>query len=295
MGRILGVVGEDMVVEIKRIISHGLAESFDGVPRLRQLRAVTREIRGMSKTEGIVILQRVLADALQSWELDSYRRSMGALFAFDTAGRHNRALNGPRGLRQQAAAPFGVGFDRFKREWELKVIESFVEWLLVRDEMLSEVTSGPVRVITWAEFERVCQRLHRDIERVFNADLIVTMPGPGSFAACYFAKLSARDIPVVMCVTFPMRTEASYPESDFGRAASEVSWPVFETERWRVFLPDVLYHYPSGSRVLLLDDRVITGETERDLESALAERGLQVRSAALFAPPKSPGISLPMK
>ncbi len=283
--------GESLVGELRQIIVDGLPAAFENLVALRQLESFKTRTRSESSAEGVVAMQQLLTESLNKWGIDSYRRSMGALLCFDKAGRHNRALNGARGLRQQAAVPFNVGFDRFKREWEPKVIAAFAEWLLLCDQQSdgpsssAHVDHSPT-IISWDEVERVTHRIYRDVERSFHPDLIITMSGPGSFAACYYMKLNARDAPVLMCVTFPRHESPNYTESDFLRAAKAAGWRVFQTARWTVYVPNVLTHYPSGSRILLLDDRIVSGQTQQHMRIMLEEEGFDVRCGALFAPPK---------
>lgn len=140
--------------------------------------------------------------------------------------------------------------------------------------------------ISWPVVQTLVDRIHRESESRFAPDVLVTMSGPGSFAACRRLAVGARDIPLLVAVTFPRSSDgsASGESSSFGKLADDDGWIRLASKRWDVFLPSVLRRFPEGSKVLVLDDRVLSGETQELARAELSRLGLQVRLGALIAP-----------
>src|SRR6185369_8709584 len=59
--------------------------------------------------------------------------------------------------------------------------------------------------ISWESTHLLLNNLQRRIESSFAPDIVITMSGPGSFAACYCMSLNPRDIAVLFATTFPKR------------------------------------------------------------------------------------------
>lgn len=97
-------------------------------------------------------------------------------------------------------------------------------------------------------------------------------------------RLNPRDVPVIVAVTFPFRELPDPEKLQFRQVATRHAWVGFSTPKWSVFVPPILTDYPAGSRILILDDRVISGETQALLRRILEDQGLAVRCAALFGP-----------
>jgi len=64
-------------------------------------------------------------------------------------------------------------------------------------------------------------------------------------------------------------------------AAQPDTWQVLSTAKWSVYLPKTLSRYPEGSRVLIFDDRVISGTTQSLAKDHLEEKGYEVATAAM--------------
>jgi hypothetical protein len=109
------------------------------------------------------------------------------------------------------------------------------------------------------------------------------MSGPGGCVACYYLSLNSRDIPVLFSTTFPKRSPAA---NGYAVIAKQANWYQLETEKWVIFLPSVLGSLPPKSKVLLLDDRVVSGESQKKAKvflEGLGGLGLEVRLAAMIA------------
>lgn len=124
--------------------------------------------------------------------------------------------------------------------------------------------------------------MHREIEQRFEPDVVLTMSGPGSFAAFLCLSMNPRDVPVVACTTFPRRDRPSPPHQIFATAARESTWHVVETSKWVVYLPAAIRSFPPKTRVLVFDDRVISGDTQREVRTLLEESGYVVQTAAMI-------------
>ena len=137
--------------------------------------------------------------------------------------------------------------------------------------------------INWETTHLLLNKLQRDIETAFAPDIVVTMSGPGSFAACYCMALNSRDIPVLFATTFPKRAQRNASYENFRKVAVDADWIYLETNKWEVYLPNLLAQLPPKSKVLIFDDRVITGETQMKLKSVLQNYDYEVRCAAMLA------------
>jgi hypoxanthine phosphoribosyltransferase len=136
--------------------------------------------------------------------------------------------------------------------------------------------------IGWETIDSLLNTLYRDIEKNFAPDFVITMSGPGSFAACYCMGLNLRDIAVLFATTFPRRDTPNSAQQTFRELAEQSGWFHIATDKWDVYLPNVLRLLPKGSKVLIFDDRVISGETQRKLKSKLEEFDYDVRCAAML-------------
>lgn len=134
-------------------------------------------------------------------------------------------------------------------------------------------------VYSWNDIQPMLSALHRKIERDFQADVILTMAGPGSIAALLLQSLDHRNIPVITATTFPQGQDVP---TGFESGASMSGYDLIETPKWRVYLPPVVTTLPRGTRVLMFDDRVVTGATHRAAAQRLEDLGCEVRRAALI-------------
>ena len=109
--------------------------------------------------------------------------------------------------------------------------------------------------INWETTHLLLNKLQRDIETTFAPDLVVTMSGPGSFAACYCMALNPRDIPVLFATTFPKRAQRNASYENFRKVAMDSGWIHVETNKWEVYLPNLLAQLPPKSKILIFDCR----------------------------------------
>lgn len=151
-----------------------------------------------------------------------------------------------------------------------------------------EVRQGPVATtFSFEEIRGYVISAHYRLEKDFAPQIIVTMSGPGSIVACYLSSLTSGDTPVFVAITFPLLKGSTEPVTDafemFSRFAEKDGWQKISTEKWNIFLPPLLFEFPAGTRVLIFDDKVITGSAQRALEAVLVARGYEVRRAAVFS------------
>lgn len=286
-------MGGTLEDDLELLVREGLFSSFDSLQALRLLR--TYLARGGTDTaaQGAPVLRHLLEDALTDWHRDpeapgkqtvhAYRDSMKALLALGQEGK--RTLNGEEGLRGRAGRHLGVGYDQFGRQYHKPVVKAFADWLPVWDLQSRQTAAiAEPSTMTWEMITNVCGRVSRQIEMDWKPDFVLTMSGPGSIAALYSMKIAARDVPVLMAVTFPRREPMRREERDFQRASGSAGWPAVETTKWKVYVPDVVRHYEPGSVGVIFDDRVISGTTQQLVKEYLSGLGLSVYCCALFAP-----------
>jgi hypoxanthine phosphoribosyltransferase len=135
----------------------------------------------------------------------------------------------------------------------------------------------------WTAVQRLLGKLMRKVRRDFQPDLIVTMAGPGSIPAFLQQMTDERDTAVAAAITFPTGT----PDGAVTTAAESAAYLHVATKKWEILLPPVVGALPPGSKVLLLDDRMQSGESHRLVKKHLANRKLEVKSAVLVASDKS--------
>lgn len=154
------------------------------------------------------------------------------------------------------------------------------------DKISLPESEGNQFYLSWPIVLSLLERVNRESERNFGPDVVVTMSGPGSFAACKRMCMGTRDIPLLVAVTFPRPSDGSTnPDcAAFEPLASRNNWIHIRSSRWEVFLPSILRDMDTGSKVLVLDDRVLSGETQFTARKSLQELGLNVRLGALVAP-----------
>lgn len=273
---------------MKQLISRGLWKSFPELEQLRQWQPYTV----IGAEDELVQGTRAMAQALKS-ALDAWRKiephdaaAMAELLSLDNI-RAKRVLTGNHGLRAKAGKIFNVGHDQFGKVYEKPMVRAFASfigsWTTNAQNVSQEVTQ-----LSFGDLEKASITLHRMLEQQFQPDLIITMSGPGSFAACYMMQYNTRDIPVVMAVTFPKRLHATAVEQSFARAAMAADALHLTTSKWSVYLPGLLRHLDKGTRVALVDDRVVSGDTQLEARRQLEELELQVVCSALFTNGSTP-------
>lgn len=141
-----------------------------------------------------------------------------------------------------------------------------------------------VTMVQWEQALGTLHHLYRDIEATFRPDLIITMSGPGSWAAFYCMSLRPRNAPTIAAVTFPRRDSAQSELSDFEQAIDSQAWIRLDTDRWHILIPNIFLKLRKDAKILIFDDRVLTGNSQRELKSLLANMGFkEVKTAALFS------------
>lgn len=143
---------------------------------------------------------------------------------------------------------------------------------------------GPLQrdpAYTWDSVHALVTTLSRRIALDYEPDVVLTTSGPGSIAALLRLAGDYRDTPVVAATAFPKGRAA--PE--FVRASSSAGDLHVSTDKWDVFIPRVIAELVPNTRVLLFDDRVVSGDFRRAVTAELKERRLGVRGAALIVTP----------
>jgi len=144
------------------------------------------------------------------------------------------------------------------------------------------VAEPPGPALDWSTIKTITKAMHDDIEGEFTPELVVTMSGPGGFAALLTWSHSLRLVPVLNAVTFPAREKPTASEKQYAKAAKSCTWQVLKTGKWHVYLPKAIQKYGEGARVLIFDDRVISGTTQRLAKDHMESIGLDVRTAAMI-------------
>lgn len=193
--------------------------------------------------------------------------------------------------QERAAERLGKTSANFVRNYQLPVLRSFISTLTALESVTPDTQpSGGAVDVGWQSIDVMLRRLHRDIERRFGPDLVITMSGPGSFAAFLCQSFDARDVPVVACTTFPKRDEMTHAHRLFDRAASNAGARKIETKKWVVYVPSVVAAYPAGTATLILDDRVVSGHTQAELRAFLRSLGHTVNTAAMIVSTESAAL-----
>ena len=140
-----------------------------------------------------------------------------------------------------------------------------------------------VKYVSWEEITSILNSLHLRIESTFRPDVVMTMSGPGSFAVSYCIGLNTRYIPVLFATTFPRIQDRRRTNLDFHKAAVRGEWIYTTTPKWEVYIPNIVKNLPKGSKLLIFDDRVMSGETQTKVKADLETYGLVVKRAAMLA------------
>jgi hypothetical protein len=278
-------VGETVRAELDAIVKRGVtARNFQELTSLRQLENYRARCPDDAGQAAIRHLVRVIEDALATMTDERARAALTELLNLNhTVGK--RVLNGKDGARGRAGEKLDVGPSQFLA-YEPSLLDDLADLLVAGAR--PRVNDDAWVSFDWAHVISVAELVHRDLEVKVRPDLVITMSGPGSFAAFYMMKLNARDVPVVAAVTFPLRSREQDALRTFAAAARSAGWHRIETSKWVIFIPDVVEHYPPGSAVTILDDRVVSGEAQNALREYLTGKGYKTSCAALFFPPDVP-------
>ncbi|MGQ0501964.1 MAG: hypothetical protein ACT4P0_05040 [Panacagrimonas sp.] len=146
-------------------------------------------------------------------------------------------------------------------------------------------TSNKAKTFSFDEVRQYISKINRRMEREFAPDAIVTMSGPGSIAACCLSSENTRDIPLFVAVTFPLSSKSDHRKSleDFRSVANSQSWRNIKTEKWDIFIPETVFNLGKDKRVVIFDDKVLSGTSQIKLQSELEKCGYQVKRAAVFS------------
>ncbi|MFD5845682.1 SIR2 family protein [Streptomyces chartreusis] len=155
------------------------------------------------------------------------------------------------------------------------------------NEAKGPIDSEDVTVLGWDLINSQLARLHRRITRDFHPDFIVAMSGPGNVAPAYCLRHFSDDPPLFSAVTFPRRPGRSKRNIAFEEIANLGEWIHYPSDKWDVFLPNLIRAFPPGSRALIFDDRVIGGRVQAGVSELLTKLGYEVKRAALVVHPDS--------
>jgi hypoxanthine phosphoribosyltransferase len=153
--------------------------------------------------------------------------------------------------------------------------------LFIADLCPAESVRPEARYYDWDSVSGMLRRLHYRIHRQFSPDIVISMSGPGSAAASYCLSLDPSETPLLTAVTFPRNEGRSSKNASFDLLADQSDWIHIETICWDMYLPNVVKHLPPNANVLLFDDKVNSGESQRRVQSFLLGLGLTVKRAAL--------------
>ncbi|MEP7352784.1 MAG: hypothetical protein ABI824_06090 [Acidobacteriota bacterium] len=147
---------------------------------------------------------------------------------------------------------------------------------------------GAPELLAWDAITSTLNSLHRRIEVEFEPDMILTMSGPGSIAACYCMSINLRNVPLLVAATFPVKSKDGPSAKMFASLAKRSDWELVTTPKWMIYLPNLLRQDSEKPpkrprRILIIDDRVISGESQRAVSTLLTSRGFDVRRAAMIA------------
>jgi hypothetical protein len=137
------------------------------------------------------------------------------------------------------------------------------------------------RYYDWDTVSGMLRRLHYRIHRQFSPDAVISMSGPGAAAASYCLSLDPSETPLLTAVTFPRNEGRSPKNTSFHLIAQQSDWVHIETDSWDMYLPNVLARLPQNASVLLFDDKVNSGASQRKVQTFLSSLGLTVKRAAL--------------
>jgi nucleoside phosphorylase len=143
--------------------------------------------------------------------------------------------------------------------------------------------AGTAPTLDWSQLQPILNSMYRRIDALFPPDLIITMSGPGSVAALYCMGLRPKPTPVLVCVTFPKESGTNTEVVAFSSAADANHWFKLKTDKWIIYVPGLISQYPRDSKILIFDDRIITGASQEKLLATLAAEGFtNVKCAAMI-------------
>jgi adenine/guanine phosphoribosyltransferase-like PRPP-binding protein len=284
----VGAARDDIVKDLSLLVNPGLDDAAGRLRCLPELAATAARLRSSNDSGLRAAIRRLVGDALDEIRASSpeYARAARALLVLGPRTRTAEARLAAAGQELDKSAA------TFKRHHERRVLYAVADAVL----MIDAETAGPAAAgskiidVGWQAIQSTLHTLHREIGSAFEPDVVVTMSGPGSFAAFLCLAMDPRDVPIVACTTFPRRDRPSHTHRVFEMAARGATWQVIATSKWVVYLPLHLSEFPQRSRMLLFDDRVVSGDTQREVRALLESAGFEVRSAAMIVSSASAGL-----
>ncbi|HWX83469.1 MAG TPA: 5'-methylthioadenosine/S-adenosylhomocysteine nucleosidase [Xanthobacteraceae bacterium] len=153
-------------------------------------------------------------------------------------------------------------------------------------ETFQRPKKADVPTLEWSQVLPILNTMYRRIEALFPPDVILTMSGSGSIAALYCMGLRPNATPVLVCVTFPLGASNNKEVVAFCIAAEKHRWIRLQTDKWLIFVPSVIESYSKDANILLFDDRVISGASQKALRDSLTQMGFRnVKCAAMIWSP----------
>lgn len=271
--------------ELALLVNPGLDQGFPRLSALPSLDATAARRRSDTEPGHRAAVRLLIEDGIDQLRTASPEYAKAARELLVLGPRTSTAET----RRGKAGDVLGKTGATFKRHHERRVLGALAEAILLLDAETAEREKGTQRTVDvgWQTIQSTLYTMHREIESGFEPDIVVTMSGPGSFAAFLCLAMDPRDVPVVACTTFPNRPRKSPTHQVFSMAARDTTWHVIETTKWVVYLPRILAEFPPRARVLIFDDRVVSGNTQRKVRAVLEDEEYEVRSAAMIVSSKS--------
>lgn len=284
VGNIASVSGnpdvQTIIRDLSRLVNPGLEAALETLELLPKLRATEQRVRSGTRSGLRAAVRRLVEDAIAEVRADAPEYAAAA---------DDLLVLGPKTTdakerRRAAGARLGKTGPNFRRHFEAGVLASVGDAIVTLEERASQEPPAVPRVVDvpWQTIQTTLHAMHRTIEQSFEPDAVITMSGPGSFAAFLCLAMDARDVPVIACTTFPYRERPTSSHRVYELAARDGTWHTVCTSKWVVYLPAVVGSFPSRSRILLFDDRVVSGDTQREVRRLLEEAGYDVRTAAMI-------------
>lgn len=281
----LAQLQEAVVRDLKLLVHPGLDHGLNQMSTLAELPVTKSRLSSLHPVAVRDSVREVVLEAIERLreENEPYGDAARALLLLRA---RTRRVEDTAGFRRDNAGDYiGASAGTFRRHHEPRVLTALAQQIVAMVAELGEEPSfrpADTTAIGWDVITPKLREMHRRIEQQFSPEVVVTMSGPGSFAAWYCMSFDSRDVPVVVCNTFPQGRESGPMLKLFAEAAEASTLSTFDSTKWKVFVPAVLAEYPRGSRVLMFDDRVISGDTQRQLRALLEDIGMQVKSAAMI-------------
>jgi len=271
--------------DLKLLVHPGLDHGLTQMGTLAELPVTKSRLPSLLPVAVRESVRKLVLEAIERVRAENEPYGDAAEALLLLRARTRRAEDTATFRRDKAGEHIGASGGTFRRHHEYRVLTTLAEQIVAMVAELGEEPSlrpADTIAIGWDVITPKLREMHRRIEQHFLPEVVVTMSGPGSFAAWYCMSFDGRDVPVVVCNTFPQGRAPGPMLKLFAQAAEASTLSTFDSTKWKVFVPAVLAKYPKGSRVLMFDDRVMSGDTQRQLRALLEGIGMQVQSAAMI-------------